>query len=336
MTKPRSSLVSPETTPYYHCVSRCVRRAFLCGRDDVTGKSFEHRRAWIVERLGVLSRVFAVDVCAYAAMNNHLHLVVRLKPHEADSWTMDGVLDRWCTLFAGPILVQRYRSGDALSHAEHAAVATLAEEYRARLRDLSWFMRCINEPIARWANAEDGCTGRFWEGRFSCQALLDEKALLSCMAYVDLNPIRADRAQTPETSPYTSIQQRIAELDHRTRERMPSRPDLRALPQLLQFADGSNDADGLPFTRSDYLALVDWSGRAVHPTKVGRIPADAPPILERLSIAPPELLCYLAGQSNRFYRVIGAAQSIRKAVAALGQRFLKGISAAQRVYPQRT
>ncbi|WP_133511163.1 hypothetical protein [Candidatus Thiosymbion oneisti] len=88
----------------------------------------------------------------------------------------------------------------------------MAEVYRARLHDLSWFMRTLNEHIARRANAEDGVKGRFWEGRFKSQALLDEKALPAAMAYVDLNPVRAGLAETPEASDYTSIQERIAGL----------------------------------------------------------------------------------------------------------------------------
>ncbi len=209
MPYPRHAQVSAHTTPYYHCVSRCVRRAFLCGWDRLTGQSYEHRKRWIVERLRVLSEVFCGDVCAYAVMANHHHVVLRLNPEQAGGLTDDEVLDRWSRLFGLPLLVERYREGLSGSDVEAETAREWIATYRQRLSDLSWFMRCLNEPIARWANAEDGVTGRFWEGRFKSQGLLDEAALLTCMSYVDLNPVRAAISDTPEDSDYTSIQARI-------------------------------------------------------------------------------------------------------------------------------
>jgi hypothetical protein len=119
------------------------------------------------------------------------------------------VIERWHQLFKGTLITQQYLRGDELIEPLQKMVEETAAVYRQRLMDISWFMRILNEDIARKANAEDNCTGRFWEGRFKSQALLDEATLASCMAYVDLNPVRAKIANTPEKSNYTSIQQRI-------------------------------------------------------------------------------------------------------------------------------
>jgi REP element-mobilizing transposase RayT len=211
MPYPRSSLVCLDATPWYHVISRCVRRAFLCGEDTVTGRNYEHRRGWIVERLEQLAGVFAIDVAAYAVMSNHAHLVVRVDAERAQGWSQEEVLRRWTRLYVGPELVQRYvRDGESgLCAAQLDAVHGWAETYRSRLADLSWFMRVLNQSIARMANAEDQVTGRFWEGRFKSHALLDEAAVLTAMAYVDLNPIRARLATVPEDSAFTSIAERL-------------------------------------------------------------------------------------------------------------------------------
>ena len=145
---------------------------------------------------------------------------------------------------------------------------------RARLYDLSWFMRCLNEPIARMANLEDGCTGRFWEGRFKSQALLDERAELQAMAYVDLNPIRAQMAATLEDSDFTSIQTRLDQADS----------PMKSL--LLAFAGDShkdNNPEHIPYNFIEYIQLVDWTGRQIRPDKRGAIDAAAPEILARSS-----------------------------------------------------
>ena len=215
MTRPRSSLISLADTPWYHVVNRCVRRAFLCGRDAVSGQSFEHRRGWIETRIRELASVFTIDVAAYAVMSNHYHVVLRVDADRAAALTDDEVLARWTRLFTGPMLVQRYvqpATRATMGNAECDKVREMAHTYRQRLCDLSWFMRVLNESIARQANAEDGVKGHFWEGRFKSQALLDEQALLAAMAYVDLNPIRAGMVESLEDSAHTSIAARLGEL----------------------------------------------------------------------------------------------------------------------------
>ena len=112
MPRPRKRQVSLSDTPYYHCISRCVRRAFLCGKDPVTDFDFSHRRGWLVDRLKLVSEVFSVDLCAYAVMSNHYHVIVRIDQNRAGSWSAVEVAERWTRLFAGAPLVQRWVSGE--------------------------------------------------------------------------------------------------------------------------------------------------------------------------------------------------------------------------------
>ena len=105
--------------------------------------------------------MFAVDLCAYAIMSNHYHIVVRINADEVKQWSNEEVAKRWMQIFSGPLSMQQYLSNADLTRAELNCVADLFVTWRERLGDLSWFMRCINEPIARMANAEDHCTGRF-------------------------------------------------------------------------------------------------------------------------------------------------------------------------------
>ncbi len=291
MTLPRSALVSVDDTPYYHVVTRCVRRTFLCGVDRDSGQSFEHRRQWIEDRIRLLSSIFAVDICAYAVMSNHVHIVLKLCSEEANEWSERELIERWACLYKGPPVFQKAARGTAMAAFEQRLLGDLLLTYRERLTSLSWFMKCLNEPIARMANQEDNCTGHFWEARFKSQALRSEEALLSCMAYVDLNPVRAGMAQTPEDSDNTSIKERLA--PRFSLNQSISRQGNYALRQkpasvkaLVQF-DGDDiqkPLRGILFSLNDYLELVDVTGRIIREDKRGAIPLHLPPILERLGI----------------------------------------------------
>jgi len=203
MTTARSQLVDLDVTLYYHCISRCVRRAFLCG------DGFEHRRQWIEDRIEMLAGHFAVSVCGFSVMGNHLHLLVRLDPNTADAWSSEEVARRWLAVYPP-------RTADL---DDSKIVKTMIDEilkderlvakYRRRLQDLGWFMKALKEPLARIANKEDDCKGTFWESRYKSIAVLDEEALLATCAYIDLNPVAAGIAATPETSPHTSVRQRV-------------------------------------------------------------------------------------------------------------------------------
>ena len=172
MTYARSILAPPGSPGTYHCVSRCVRRAWLCGEDRESGRSYEHRRQWVEDRFGELPGIFAVAVWGYAVMSNHLHVVVQMIPQAAAQWSADEVAARWCRLYPRLDLDPNVRTEALAGNDERI------KELRGRLSDLSWFMRCLAEPIARRANREDGCKGHFWEARFKSQTLLDETAVL--------------------------------------------------------------------------------------------------------------------------------------------------------------
>ncbi|MCP4980181.1 MAG: transposase [Gammaproteobacteria bacterium] len=315
MTRPRKVLISLADTPYYHITSRCVRRAFLCGVDHYSGRNHEHRRQWVVDRIRLLSSLFAIDVCAYAVLSNHYHLVLKLCPEQLDELSDDQVIDRWCTLFTGPLLVQRHRDGKRLAAHEMSTVKEIVKVWREKLSSISWFMRCLNQPIARQANLEDECTGKFWECRFKSQALKTEEALLSCMVYVDLNPIRAGMASSPETSDYTSIQERIEpvfNLEQAIKSQFEA-GDLQGfnspLKPLLQFEGGIVDKPqcGMFYNFRDYLELIDQTGRMIRNDKRGFIHHDLPPVLTRLQISSQQWILnttrFEAIHVGRFNRV---------------------------------
>jgi REP element-mobilizing transposase RayT len=330
MPKPRATQISLEDTPYYHCVSRCVRRAFLCGEDHQTGRYFEHRRDWIEQRLFALAASFAIDLCAYAVMSNHTHVVLHVDIEQASGWSLHEIVERWHGLFAGTLISQRFLRGDTLSDAEREYMRSLGEQWRERLTSVSWFMRCLNEHIARLANAEDGCTGRFWEGRFKSQALLDESALAACMAYVDLNPIRAGMAETPEQSDHTSIQQRLLAACKVSSDTS----DIIQPAQLMPFVGNPRRKmpKGLAFRLQDYLELVDWTGRQLRDGKRGVIPSDLPPLLQRLHIEPEAWLKLSRQFEGDFKTWVGSPSQVEQVCRKHGLCWAQGISSCRSAF----
>ncbi|USD64308.1 transposase [Vibrio sp. SCSIO 43136] len=275
MTTARKQLVAVDATPYYHCVSRCVRRSFLCGIDSLTNTNYEHRRAWVEAKILSLMQMYCIDVCAYAVMSNHFHVVLHIDRSKALALTQDEVVERWGAEHKLPALIQRWRQKQLTCQVEEQKCSEIIEIWRERLWSLSWFMKELNYDIACKANREDNCTGHFWESRFKSQALLDEKALAAAMAYVDLNPVRAGVAKTPESSDFTSVKARIDALNQ----------NQTTAHCLHPFVGSSNNIkpNGIPFRLIDYLELIDWTARQFREGKY-TMDTPLPPILDRLDI----------------------------------------------------
>lgn len=326
MAKARKTQVSLEATSYYHCVSRCVRRSFLCGVDGYSGQSYEHRRQWVEDRLYKLVGLFAIELCAFSVMSNHTHLVLRVNREQALNWDRGTVIARWHSLYAGNWLSQKYRAGAELTEVETKLLDQHVQLWRERLHDISWFMRNLNEYIAREANREDQCTGRFWEGRFKSQALLDEKALISCMAYVDLNPIRAKMADTPEASDHTSIQLRIRAA---FQSNSPTQPE-----QLAPFLGNprKDTPEGLQFKLEDYLNLVEWTGRVLRDDKRGAINENLPPVLQRLRITEEQWSTLTQGFEKQFHQFVGEVEHVKDAAFIMGYQRARGIGACRQLF----
>ncbi len=331
MARPRSTLVSVADTPYYHCVGRCVRQAFLCGEDRFSGKSYAHRRTWIVERLALLADVFAIDLCAYAVMNNHYHIVVKLEPARSQQWTAYEVAYRWSRVFSGGEVVARQLLEGDFTLIDQDTCETFVAKWRNRLSDLSWFMRCLNEYIARRANQEDGRTGHFWESRYKSQALLDDVALLTAMAYVDLNPIRAGLSDTVRNQAFTSVQQRLVGITGNAESETP-----HSRPRLLQFVGevSIDSTSRLPFSLQDYLDLVDTTGRCIRPDKCGYIANHSPRLLAMLGVRPNEWFKTVTQLQTRFELFSGSPNRLREIAQARQWRWVRGARAKRTLYAE--
>lgn len=320
MTTARTNQVDLSVTPFYHCMSRCVRRSFLYGYDEYSGRDYSHRKGWIVERIKQLANAFCIQLCAYAVMSNHYHVVLKVDLDRARNLNLKQLLQRWALIY--PKDAKRIETASAVW--DKATCKLYEDKLRSQLTDISWYMRCVNEYIAKLANKEDDVTGRFWEGRFKSQALLDYGAVLSAMAYVDLNPIRAGLADTPETSDYTSIKERIAAYV-KNKQSQPK--------EMAEFVFESNhELADLEFDLEDYFHLVDETGRVLRDDKKGSIPANLSPILARLNLTNTGWLKMVSELENGFYYAVGNVHNIREFSCYSKNRSAKNVELAQECY----
>ena len=297
MTTARNQLVDVDVTRYYHCISRCVRRAMLCG------EGFEHRKQWIEDRIELLAENFAISVAGFAVMDNHLHLLLRLDPDDARSWSDEEVIRRWINVYTPRNLDLDDEKTTQMWVDHHAKDTKKVEQYRERLGTLGWFMKALKEPLARMANKEDDCTGTFWEGRFKSIAILDEEALLATCAYIDLNPFAAGLSAVPETARHTSIRQRVAhvrdqgKLDRLKVARQGNAAASKAAGRIEQqhwlipiedrrnFDEDSREGLLDSFALGSYLGVLDYTSRLFRNGKA-RLNEQVQSVFDRLGTSP--------------------------------------------------
>jgi hypothetical protein len=363
-SRPRREVINPDVVGVYHCWNRCVRRSWLCGIDPLTGKDYEYRRDWIVQRETLLARLFAIEIGWHGELANHIHLILRNRPDVVATWSDEEVVRR-------VLIINRLTRnfGEEIEEPSIGEINIAAADpdkvakYRRRLADVSAFMASLDEYIARRANHEDNLTGTFWEARFGCRNLEDETAILVCGMYIDLNQIRAGEAMTPEQSTHTSAYNRIqgarfrmarlqataADVDDNGRtlaatdrlatdNQTPMPPDGWLCELTLQEGLDADVRDGLasstpwrltdkgilPIRLEDYLSLLDWTGRQHVAGKTGSIPDHLAPILERLHIRPGHWLDVVFHFDTLFGSAIGRAEPLAQRLANSGRHWIRG------------
>jgi hypothetical protein len=340
MTMARAHLVDVAVTRWYHCITRCVRRALLLSEGPF------NRKEWIENRLKELAEIFAISVGGFSVLDNHLHVLVRLDPEVTSGWSDEDVVRRWGRLFPPrdrlrqPLPVTKEWVAWRLQDAKWVA------SIRARLQSLSWFMKCLKEPLSRLANRQDKVRGAFFEERYKSIAVLDEEALLATCAYIDLNPVAAGIAQVPETSPHTSVTTRVEHVKAQGRT-----VDLKAAEQGSiagsaasagleetiwlcpiedrRRVDSSREGMLEGLSLGSYLLVVDYTGRLFREGKVV-ISAEVVGILHRVGISLEEWHARLERLKRghllgRF--IAGSRARLREVAARMGVHHLANLGA---------
>ena len=257
-------------------------------------------------------------------MSNHTHQILRSRPDIVESWDDREVALRWLRLSP-----KRNRRTNDLVEPTESEINALANnpkrlaEIRVRLSDVSWWMRYFSHHMSCRANKEDNLKGHFWEARFGSELILDDASILACMIYVDLNPVRAQMAATPEESDYTGAKDRIddlrisiftTDLDQPTLTLTSSQHSIHDWERLgaehsgwmcpVEIDEATDpigpDADptgrrasrkgAVAISLTRYLELLDWVGRTIRGDKRGAIPEGLAPILSRIGLTAKSLL----------------------------------------------
>ena len=341
----RRKLLGKRRKAVFHCTSRCVRRAFLCGLDPLTGKDFSHRRDWITCREEQLAGLFAIEIQFRAEMSNHLHAVLRTRPRLAYRISGHDVARRWLTITKSAKCMS-----NGLPKVSDQEVNALARDkkriakLRKRLSNISWFMGILLENVARRANKEDEASGRFWETRFKSREITDPSGLLVCGVYVDLNPIKAGEAESPRTAHHTSF------YDRAKAARQPKNSPRRADGWMAEFtvpperkADEkwaeksrtgrrASDLGVLELSLNDYEKLLNWTIQQFRSGERSTIPRDLAKVLELFDVQEEEWIDTILDYNELFCHAVGASGSLAEVAERLGVGYLRGGPACRNIF----
>lgn len=342
MRRKRTEIAAPEVSNYLHITQRCVRQDFFLDDDlPLEGKYLTRRNA-VLERLRTLASGFAIDITRFSIMDSHVHIKARNRPDLAAQMSDEEVARRWyiiCPGFCEALADFRNETPDRPTQEDIEKLAQdkdRIKELRTRLSSISFFMWAFSGYCAKLFNLMDGTKGHFWEDRYKVKVLLDDLSLLLCSFYIDLNPIRANLALTPESSDYTSVQ---CQIESEQMQEMFADIDPRLLPDSFMppieiVDDGSgercsklptriSDFGFLSMSSKEYLISLDIAGRILDPDKRGAIPSDLPPIFKRLNLSWENAIQLIAGYESLFRCFVGSKASLKKKAAELGGHKLR-------------
>lgn len=233
---------------------------------------------------------------------------------------------------------------DAQKYQELLTNKKLIRRARRRLSSISYFMGFFSENIARRANAEDECAGRFWQGRYQLRELEGLHSILLCGVYVDLNPIKAGEAASPKTARYTSAYQRIEAMSqpvddaHRPDSWLaePTWQDAAARDEAVcsssRTGKRASDLGLLPISLADYLGLLFWTARQIRSGQRATVPRDLESFLDRLHLKSEYWLEGVESYEAGFCELVGTPSTLSKAARESGRRSMKGVSASRRIF----
>jgi len=284
----------------YHCASHCVRETLLLSENN--NHRFA-RKPWIESRLKALTAIFAIDLDTFNIMDDRLHLVLTIRPDIVAVWSDREVAQRWLTHLPSSSACDVPQTAKEEDIRDLLCDPAKIARCRLRLCSLSEFHKAFKTPLAQLANREENMTGRFWQSGYKSRQVLDRTDLLSTMAYVDLNPIRASMERTPEQRHFTGVHHRIMERAHalhrRSRRESATLPHEPA-PSFLTPISGSPSRRGLfdNITLDEYLMVIDRIDHVIRLGKRSDRPHDLSPILTGIEVHPALFLKHLSSTAK--------------------------------------